>query len=180
MNLIDIILLALALGIDCLVVSFSQGLIFSSQRLKNSLKLACTMGLFQGIMPAIGYLGTHKMYDFLMPYADWIVFTIFLVLGIHFILEALQKGEKEDICNIGWRYLFGFGIATSIDALISGVSLRLTNTNLLEACIIIGAASFGMSIFGFWTGNKVKKLPLKYLDILGGVLLLVLAVKSGM
>ena len=63
MSLIDIILLAIALGIDCLVVSFSQGLVFNVQRVKFSLVLALIMGIFQGCMPIIGYIGTDYMYN---------------------------------------------------------------------------------------------------------------------
>ena len=96
MNLIDLILLAIALGIDCLVASFSQGLIFNTNRLKSSLQLALVMGVFQGGMPLIGYVGTDYMYKFVLPYSKWIVFGIFLVLGLKFILEAF-KTQKEEI-----------------------------------------------------------------------------------
>ncbi len=180
MDLIDIILLAIALGVDCLVVSFSQGLIFTSQRTKNSLRLALCMGLFQGLMPIIGYIGAHKIYDILIPYSRWIVFGIFFILGLHFILEAFQEKVREQICRIGLRCLIGFGIATSIDALISGVSLRLTAANLILACSIIGVVSFVMSLAGFWSGNRFKSFPSKYLEITGGLILLALAVKSAL
>ena len=163
---------------DCLVVSFSQGLIFTSQRTKNSLRLAVCMGLFQGLMPILGYIGTHGVYDILVPYSSWIVFGIFFIIGMHFITEAISQKEKEQICCIGWKCLIGFSIATSIDALISGVSLRLTSTNMFTACTIIGLASFIMSLFGFWSGNRLKHLPSKYLEILGGLILLILAIKS--
>lgn len=91
MNLIDITLLALALGIDCLIVSFSQGLIFNCNRAKNSLNLALTMGLFQGFMPVIGYIGTNSLYKILVPYSTKIVFAIFFILGTRFIMESFQK-----------------------------------------------------------------------------------------
>ncbi len=178
MSLVDIILLAVALGVDCLVVSFSQGLIFTSQRTNNSLRLAFVMGLLQGLFPIIGYSGTSSLYDILFPYSRWIVFGIFFILGMHFILEAFENKKSEQICCIGWKCLISFGIATSIDALVSGASLRLTSTNLFLACSIIGIISFIMSLIGFWSGNRLKKLPSKYLEILGGIILLILAIKS--
>ena len=82
MSLIDIVLLAIALGIDCLVVSFSQGLIFNAQRVKYSLLLALIMGVFQGCMPIIGYVGTDYLYNLIVPFSKWIVFAIFLALGL--------------------------------------------------------------------------------------------------
>lgn len=178
MSLIDIFLLAIALGIDCLVVSFSQGLIFNSEKIKNAISLAITMGLFQGLMPVIGYVGTHKIYDILIPYGKYIVFSIFLLLGMHFIFESFQIKTEEKICCIGFKCLMGLGIATSIDALISGVTLRLTSANLILSCFIIGILSFIMSIIGFWCGTRIKNIPSKYLEVLGGTILVILAIKS--
>ena len=78
MNLFEIILLAIALGIDCLVVSFSQGLIFNKNRTKNSLALAATMGIFQGIMPVLGYFGAGVVSVYVEKFSHWLVFVIFL------------------------------------------------------------------------------------------------------
>ncbi len=177
MNLIDIILLGLALGIDCLVVSFSQGLVFKYNRLKNSLSLALVMGLFQGGMPVIGYVGADYMYKLIVPFSKWIVFGIFFILGVKFIFESFQKKEEVIQC-IGLKCLISLGVATSIDALVSGATLRLTHTSLLLSVIIIGLASFMMSIAGFWFGNFIKNIPAKYLEILGGLILILLAIKA--
>ena len=177
MNLIDIVLLALALGIDCFLASFSQGLIFKCCRLKNSLCLALIMGLFQGLMPVLGYVGTNSLYKYLIPYSKWIVFTIFFMLGVKFIIEAFQA-KKDEICCIGLKCLIVLGIATSIDALVSGVSLKLTNTGLLFSCFVIGLASFIMSLSGFWIANFIKNIPSKYLELIGGIILVLLAVKA--
>lgn len=177
MNFIDLILLGLALGVDCFVVSFSQGLIFKSEKVKNSFKLALTMGLFQGAMPVIGYIGTNSLYKYVVPYSKWIVFGIFLLLGLKFIVESFQPKEKEVQC-IGLKCLLGLGLATSIDALVSGASIRLTQTSLLISVMIIGIASFLMSICGFCSGNFIKNIPSKYLEITGGLILVALAIKS--
>ena len=177
MNFIDLILLGLALGVDCFLVSFSQGLIFKSEKVKNSFKLALTMGLFQGAMPVIGYVGTNSLYKYIVPYSKWIVFGIFLLLGLKFIVESFQPKEKEVQC-IGLKCLLGLGLATSIDALVSGASIRLTQTSLLISVMIIGIASFLMSSGGFYSGNFIKNIPSKYLEITGGLILVALAIKS--
>ena len=178
MDIIDIIILAIALGIDCLIVSFSQGLIFRTQRRINSLKLAITMGLFQGLMPIIGYVATDKICKILIPYSKWIVFTLFFILGIHFILESFSTNKEEQIQCIGLKCLIALGIATSIDALISGVPIKLTDANLVLSCLLIGLVSFLMSLGGFWSGNIIKHIPSKYLQITGGLLLIGLAFKT--
>ena len=95
MSYLEIILLALALSVDACVVSFSYGITFNQNRLKTALMLAGFTGGFQGLMPIIGYHLTSFVKSFIAPYADIIVFTIFLFLGIKFIKEALILIKKN-------------------------------------------------------------------------------------
>lgn len=177
LSLFEILLLSIALGIDCLVVSFSQGLIFNSNRLKNSFVLALTMGLFQGLMPVFGYLGTGLVSSYVEKFSSFLVFIIFFILGVKFIKEAFE--QKEDtICCIGLKCLISMGIATSIDAFAAGVSLKLSDTALLLPALVIGAASFLMSVSGFWFGNCFKNFPSRVLEISGGLILIGLAINA--
>ena len=177
MSLIDIILLSIALGIDCLVVSFSQGLIFSENRMLNSLKLAVVMGFFQGIMPIIGYIGIDTLYKYILPFSKWIVFGIFLLLGLKFIFESFVP-EKKTVQCLDIKCLISLGVATSIDALVSGATIRLTQTNIVLACLVIGIGSLLMSLTGFWSGNKLKSICSTCLEKAGGIILIALAIKS--
>ena len=178
MNLIELILLSVALGIDCLIVSFSQGLCFCKNKKRNALSLAVTMGLFQGAMPLISYFLTGTISKYLDSISPWIVFSIFMFLGIKFIFEAFQTENEDTMCTIGLKNLILFGIATSIDALGAGVTLKFTSTNIFEAATIIGLTSFFMSVIGFSAGCKFKKFPSKHLAVLGGIILIGLAVKA--
>lgn len=94
MSLIEILFLSIALGIDCCVVSFSQGLIFTANRRKNSFLLALTMGAFQGIMPAIGYFFANLISKYVETFSHWLVFVIFAALGIKFIIEAFHEKKR--------------------------------------------------------------------------------------
>lgn len=177
MNLAEILVLAVALGIDCLVVSFSQGLIFKTNYIKNSLSLALSMGFFQGFMPCISYFAVNPVGRYIQPFSKWIVFIIFFVLGLKFIVESFfQKEEKP--CCIHWKCLLGFAIATSIDALASGVNLNLTRAPLLPSVLIIGLVAFYMSLKGYLISVFFKKLPSNLLEIIGGSILICLAFKS--
>lgn len=89
--------MSIALGVDCLVVSFSQGLIFTNNRTKNSLALAFTMGIAQSIMPLLGYVGVGFLSKYIEAYSEWLVFAIFMALGIKFIYEAFQKKRRYDL-----------------------------------------------------------------------------------
>ena len=136
------------------------------------------MGLFQGCMPIIGYLLAGTVTRYINGAAKWIVFGIFLILGLNFILEALKKEKDPPIYCIGLKCLLSLGLATSIDALGAGVSLRLSNSNLLQSALIIGLTSFILSLLGFWSGNRIKHLPANVLQLIGGVILVSLGIKA--
>ena len=105
------------------------------------------------------------------------VFGIFFILGLKFLLEIFST-QKEDVKCLDLKCLIGLGVATSIDALVSGANIKLTHTNLISACLVIGMISFFMSIVGFYSGNKLKTIPSKYLEFLGGVILILLGIKA--
>ena len=178
MSTFEIILLAIALGVDCCIASFSQGLLLKEEKEKTSMLLAATMGGFQSLMSAIGYLFAFVISGLVQDITHLLVFVIFLILGINFITEAfVEKPEEKETC-LDLKCLLMLGVATSIDALGAGASLRFSETSFWAPVLAIGAMSFLMSLFGFWFGHFFKNFPSKFLEILGGVILIILAVKS--
>ena len=178
MGIVQILFLALALSIDAMVVSFSQGLIFKKQKRKNSLILAFFLGFFQFLMPILGYFGSLPVYKYLQFINTWIVFIIFMLLGIKFIKEAFDEKEDETICNLSLGCLLAFAIATSIDAFGAGISLCFSHVKVWFPSILIGVVTFINSLLGFWFGYLFKNFPTKYLEIFGGIILIGLAIKA--
>ena len=177
MTLAGIILLAIALSIDACAVSFAHGLIMRENRLKNALFLAIFTGVAQGIMPTIGYFSTQVVYKYVAPASKWLVFAIFLYLGIKFIQEAFEKDKEIPLC-LSLQCLFLIAIATSIDALAAGVSISLTKTPILFPACLIACTTFMFAILGYWSGCCLKKFSTKYLEIFAGLVLIALALKS--
>ena len=177
MSYIEIFLLAIALSIDAFVVSFSYGLVFENNRLKNSLSLALITGFFQGLMPVIGYYLTSIVKTFIAPYASIIVFTIFVFLGFKFIKEAFDKNKETPLC-IGFTCLMLIGIATSIDAFSAGISLSLYGNRILKPALLIAFITFCNSIFGFKLGEKLKHMPTTSLSVIAGIILIGLGIKA--
>ena len=177
LSYISIILLAIALSIDACVVSFSYGITFTQKRLKNTLSLAICTGLFQGIMPTIGYYLTGFVKSFIEPYAALIVFLIFTYLGVKVIIEALDTQKEKQLC-IDFKCLILVGIATSIDAFSAGITLSLFGNHILKPALLIAFVTFANSILGFALGGKLKHLPTKGLEIFAGLLLIALGVKA--
>ena len=177
LSYISIILLAIALSIDACVVSFSYGITFTQKRLKNALSLAICTGLFQGIMPTIGYYLTGFVKSFIEPYAGLIVFLIFTYLGVKIIIEAFYKEIEQRLC-IDFKCLILVGIATSIDAFSAGITLSLFGNHILKSALLITFVTFANSILGFVLGGKLKHLPTKGLEVFAGLLLIALGVKA--
>ena len=178
MSIYELIILSFALAIDAMLVSFSYGLVITAKRIKNSLILAFFFGLFQFIMPFFGWLMTEYIYEYLHKYSKWIVFIIFLMLGLKFIKDAFSEcGEKPNDC-ISLLCVFVLALATSIDAFGAGVSLRFLEVDILRVCIMIGIVTFVLSIAGFYFGNKFNCFHKKYVTVTGGIMLIYLALKA--
>lgn len=140
--------------------------------------LACAVGLFQFLMPVIGFFAAQTVSKYVEPYDHWIVFIIFVLLGAKFIKDAFKEEKKEKIdCYMCFSYIMLVAVATSIDALGAGVSIAFTKTQIWFPAIIIGVVTFINSLLGFWSGYLFKKFPTKYLEISGGLILIMLAFK---
>ena len=178
MSILDIFILAIALSMDACVVSFSNGLVFTHNKRINSLMLALSVGFFQFLMPVIGYFLGKSVAKYVDAYDHWIVFAIFIFLGVKFIKDAFKEEKEEKInCYLCWSYIFLVSVATSIDALGAGVSIAFTGSKILIPALIIGIVTFVNSLLGFWGGYLFKKFPTKNLEISAGLILIVLAFK---
>lgn len=176
MSYLSILVLAVALSIDAMVVSFSYGLVYKEERFKNAMLLSFFTAAFQGFMPFGGYFITTGIKSNISNYADWIVFFIFAYLGIKFIIEAFQKQREKELC-IDLKCLFLIGIATSIDAFSAGITLSLSGNTILVPAIIIALVTFVNSNAGFFLGGRLKNFQTKWLEVFGGILLIGLALK---
>ncbi len=174
----EIILLGIALALDALIVSICYGLVICSSRLKNALLFASAFGFFQFLMPVIGWSFTIIVYNVLEKYSKWVVFLIFIILGLKFLKSAFEKKEQENITCVSMWCLLCLAIATSIDAFGAGVSLKLLNIPILKPSFEIGFITFILSYTGFILAGIFKKLSSKIVEIIGAMLLIYLAIKA--
>ena len=174
MSYFEIVLLAFALSVDACVVSFSYGLCFDKKR--YGILLGLFTGIFQGIMPCLGYFMTSFVREYIAPYAGIIIFTIFLYLGLKFIKEAFDRKEKPRCISLSCLFLIG--IATSIDAFSAGISLSLYGNHILKPAILIGLVTYLNSILGFYSGGRLKSMPSRPLEIFAGIILICLGIKA--
>ena len=197
--IIQILLLGIALSMDAFAVSITDGLIYQDINKKKALFIALTFGIMQGLMPLIGYW-LVELVEFLVVNEGsagsaskimslivvWTAFVLLLFLGLKMLIEGIlalkKKEEDKPVKLFSYKEVLFFGLATSIDALGSGVALHSGLSNNITIFIhisIIIVITFVISLLGVLLGHKIEKLlkgKVEITSIIGGCILLALAI----
>ena len=175
--LISIIIIAIALAMDAFSVSLTKG--FTQKDLTNSqiLYYGLFFGIFQFIMPVIGYLCGTTISSFVSTIAPWIAFFLLLAIGLNMIRESLNDDDEDDLDTFSFREVTLLAIATSIDAFAVGITFALLNIPLLVPCTIIGIVAFMFSIVGIFIGKKLGNYLGDKFEIVGGIFLILIGIK---
>lgn len=175
--MMELMVLAVALSMDAFAVSIGLGAKRSAPTPALALKAAVYFGLFQGLMPLIGYLGGQGMLGWVEAYAHGLAFVLLALIGGKMIYESFAEGIEEDIARITHRVMLTLAIATSIDAMAAGFTLTLLSVNPFIACLSIGLATFGFSALGVWVGAKSGTYLESKAELAGGILLVLIGFK---
>jgi len=180
MEIITLILLALGLSFDSFAVSVSSGLVLPAIRFYKACIIAFSLAFFQALMPLLGWFAGLTIRDYLVNFDHWIAFGLLSALGIKMIFESLKPEERRNGFNpLDPVVLLTMSLATSIDALIVGVSFAFIETPdtplwlaILLPVIIIGGITFLMSMLGILFGKKAGSKLGKRMEMLGGIILI--------
>lgn len=183
MSVFEILLLGLVLSLDAFCVSFIYGTNSIGKNNSVSFKIAAGTGFFQFLMPLIGAGLTTAVYSYIQNYTGLLAGVIFVFLGLKFIFEKTDyegnsfkiKGT-EDTLSLDTILLIS--LATSIDALAAGSSMKLLKTHMYFASLIIGIITFIDSFIGFKLGHVLKKYTTDIFSKLGGIILIFFGVKT--
>jgi manganese efflux pump family protein len=146
MSLLAIILIAFALAMDAFAVSIASGLAIKQLRLKHALTMATWFGIFQAVMPVLGWLGGSSLNKYLAGVDHWIAFGLLAFIGIKMIYEAFKIESVEEKTNpLDIVVLFVLSLATSIDAFAVGLTLAMLKLEILKPVLVIGAVTFVVS-----------------------------------
>ena len=184
MNVVEILLLSIGLGMDCLAVSLTSGVALHRVQWRPILLMAFLFGFFQGAMPVFGWGVGYTFSRQIEQFDHWIVFGILLFLGLRMIRES-YRGEtcKGNFNPADIKVVLTLAVATSIDALAVGLSFAIMQMNrfadILFPVLIIGGVSFVMSVGGLLTGIHLGK---RYAgrceaDLWGGLILIAIGTK---
>lgn len=172
-------LLAVGLSMDAFAVAICKGLAMKKITIKQAAIVGAWFGIFQGLMPALGFLLGTTFASFVVVVADWIAFVLLSLIGGNMIKEALSKEEEEADASLSFKTMFLLAIATSIDAFAVGVSFAFMGIGslIVPAVLFIGVITFALSMVGVKVGNVFGTKYKSKAEFAGGIILILLGVK---
>ena len=177
MGLIELFLIAVGLSMDAFAVSVCKGLAMPKCTFKKAAIVGLWFGGFQALMPAIGYVLGAQFQEAIASIDHWIAFVLLALIGGNMIHEALDNDEEEADASLDVKTMFLLAVATSIDALVIGITFAFLKVYIIPAVCFIGIVTFIISFAGVKIGNVFGARYKNKAEIVGGVILILLGLK---
>ena len=175
--------LAFGLAMDAFSISLANGLNEPKMKLPRACGIAATFGIFQGVMPMLGWICVHTVlqyFESLQTYIPYVAMILLSYIGIKMIIDGVNHkcGDEECTGKLGLGMLMVQGIATSIDALSVGfVIAEYSAIEAIVSAIIIAAHTFVICLAGIKIGNVVGCRFAGKASIFGGVILIIIGLE---
>lgn len=180
MSFLLILGIALALAMDAFAVSLGLGLSLKPATGGQTLRLAFHFGLFQFLMPVLGWAAGESLIRHIEKYDHWVAFVLLLGVGGKMIFESLRP-EKDAAAKRAdptrGVSLLVLSVATSLDALAVGLSLAALRVAIVFPAVVIGVVAFAMTVTGMKIGPVLGKVIGRRAELLGGTVLLLIGIK---
>jgi manganese efflux pump family protein len=178
MNIIEILLIAVGLAMDAFAVSIAAGTSGKLDGKRATFRLSFHFGLFQALMPLIGWSAGKYIADLIAAFDHWVAFALLLFVGIRMIMSSFQTEAETFVKDPSkGTSLVVLSVATSIDALAIGLSLAMIRVNIWYPCVIIGLVTAMLSVIGIRAGKFFGKKLGPQMELTGGVILILIGVK---
>ena len=174
---ITILLVAFALAMDSFSVSITNGLGNKTFKIGNALKIGIFFGLFQAIMPVIGWFAGIHVLDLISGFDHWIAFGLLAFIGCRMIYESVRVESKKLLDSLGIGLLLTLSVATSIDALAVGLSFSFLRISIIVPAVVIGLVAFSLSFLGVYLGGKLGHFLRNRVEILVGLILMAIGIR---
>ena len=175
MNILDILFIGLGLSMDAFAVSVCKGLAMKKMNVKKALICGLYFGVFQALMPFIGYLLGSGFKNVVSSIDHWIAFVLLGIIGINMIKEAKSCDVVNDAMDV--KTMVTLSVATSIDALAIGVTFAFLKVSIISAISIIGLTTFVCCFIGVKLGSVFGEKLKSKAEITGGVVLILIGTK---
>ena len=182
MTLLEIFLIGIGLSMDAFAVAICKGLAMPNKvDKKGALLIALYFGVFQAVMPTLGWLLGSQFAQYVTRLAPWIAFILLAWIGGNMIRESLSKEEREEeeTGSVSHKELLVLAVATSIDALAVGVTFSMLGlaVSIGAAVALIGCTTFVISLAGVYVGNVFGAKYKSKAEFVGGAILILIGVK---
>lgn len=177
MSFLELLLTAVALSMDAFAVSVGKGLSSPNASWREGLICGAYFGGFQALMPLAGYLLVSTFSGYIQRFDHWIAFILLALIGANMIREAFSKEEESMSGSFSVKTMLLLAVATSIDALATGVTFQLTETNIWMAISLVGCTTFLFSFLGVKVGSTFGAKYQSKAELIGGVILVLMGVK---
>lgn len=178
MTVVEIVLLAVALAMDAVAVSLARGMAAGRADRREALLLAGAFGLFQALMPLLGWLLSSLFADLVRSAAPWIAFGLLLLIGAKMIKESFEDDEDDEASGrLPLLQVLGLAVATSIDAFAVGVTFAVLDVAVGPAVVVIGVVTFVLSLVAVLVGARVGSRLGSRAELFGGVVLVLIGVR---
>lgn len=177
MHIFEIVLVGIGLSMDAFAVSICKGLSMKKIILKKAFIIALYFGIFQALMPFIGYLLGISFQALISSIDHWIAFFLLSIIGTKMIAETFEHGNNSFDDKTDFKTMLLLAIATSIDALAVGITFACLKVSILISILIIGVITFFICFFGVNIGSLFGEKFGKKAEFLGGIILIVIGLK---
>ncbi len=177
MSILTLLIIAAGLAMDAFSVSIASGAVSKHMRLQHAFRMAFLFGLFQFLMPIVGWLAGTSFRQHVQAVDHWIAFGLLSIIGIKMIYESFQLKHVEEKDPMHWGILLTLAVATSIDALAVGITLSILGENVWLAVTIIGLVTFVMCLLGAYLGKHFGHLFENRIEIIAGLILIGIGIK---
>lgn len=181
MGTMTLFLIALGLSMDAFAVSISNGMCFRNFGIKKIITASFSFGLFQMLMPIIGYFAGSSFSSSIRSLDHWIALILLASIGGKMIYDGIIELKNPNSCDIKKtftiRVLLLQSVATSIDALAVGISFAVMQVSIGMAASFIGIVTFVCCLFGSFLGHRFGVVLGKRAEVLGGIILVGIGIK---
>ena len=177
MKLFEIIAIGIGLAMDAFAVSICKGLSMKKIDWKKAIIIALYFGVFQALMPVLGYFLGSTFSSFVQSVDHWIAFILLAIIGGNMIKDSTDDEVEKRNDKVDVKTMLLLAIATSIDALAVGVTFAFFEVNLLLSISIIGIITFVLSFLGVIIGNKFGDKFQNRAELAGGIVLIIIGLK---
>jgi manganese efflux pump family protein len=178
MDLLTTFGIAVALAMDAFAVAVSTGLVLGKVSGRQTFRLSFHFGLFQALMPILGWFAGRSVADAIAHVDHWVVLGLLSLIGGKMIWDGLGHREDRPRGDPTRRLsLIMLSIATSIDALAVGVSLALIGVEIWRPALIIGLVAALFTIVGLHLGRRLGARLGPIAEVMGGLVLIGIGIR---